>query len=172
MVLSNSCCRVPMRTREQERGAKNRRPENLIPTRSPYQLQVTGIDRIWMTMRPAKTCNSLAMVVTLSSSLISPKFSINVSTNSPVFRRYCVSTRSLILFNKIQARSVQPKLISCIFSKIENSTVSTSSTSIVFFLGYSFGSVSSLILYAMSLITIVSLDGITCILLLGTSFAY
>ncbi|CAH1429412.1 unnamed protein product [Lactuca virosa] len=77
-----------------------------------------------MTMRPAKTCNNLAMAVPLSSSLMSPKVSINVSINSSVFRRYCVSTRSLILLNKTPARSAQaqPKLISCIFSKIDNST--------------------------------------------------
>nr|KAJ0185963.1 hypothetical protein LSAT_V11C900494760 [Lactuca sativa] len=77
-----------------------------------------------MTMRPAKTCNNLAMAAPLSSSLMSPKVSINVSINSSVFRRYCVSTRSLILLNKTPARSpqAQPKLISCIFSKIDNST--------------------------------------------------
>lgn len=87
-------------------------------------------DRIWMMMMlPAKTCNNLAMTIPLSSSIISPKASGTVSSNPYVSRRHCsFTTRSLILLNRISSKSVQPKLINCIFSKLDQSAVSMSST--------------------------------------------
>ncbi|KVI02197.1 Cyclophilin-like peptidyl-prolyl cis-trans isomerase domain-containing protein [Cynara cardunculus var. scolymus] len=75
-----------------------------------------------MMISPAKTCNNLAMAVSLSSSISSPKVSINVAVNPSASRRYCVSTRSMILFSRSPARSLQRKLISCIFSKLEHLT--------------------------------------------------
>ncbi|XP_071730166.1 peptidyl-prolyl cis-trans isomerase CYP37, chloroplastic-like [Rutidosis leptorrhynchoides] len=55
------------------------------------------------------------------SAIISPKFSTNVSISPSVSRRYCISTRSLFLLNRSPPKSLQPKLISCIFSKSNQS---------------------------------------------------
>ncbi|KAK9077515.1 hypothetical protein SSX86_005852 [Deinandra increscens subsp. villosa] len=76
-----------------------------------------------MILLPAKTCNNLAMAAPLSSSIISPKLSVNVSVNLSVFRRNSASTiRSLFLLNRSPPKSFHPKLISCILSKLEHQT--------------------------------------------------
>ncbi|KAJ0774287.1 hypothetical protein HanOQP8_Chr03g0109791 [Helianthus annuus] len=75
-------------------------------------------------MLPAKTCNNLAMAVPLSSPIISPKPSINISINTSVSRRYCALTpRSFIPLNRTATKSFQSKLVSCILSKLEPPTV-------------------------------------------------
>ncbi|KAJ9551311.1 hypothetical protein OSB04_015356 [Centaurea solstitialis] len=64
---------------------------------------------------------SMAVSLSSSSLIISPKLSINVTFNPSVSRRHCrLSPRSMILLTR--SSSFQRKLNSCIFSKLEHST--------------------------------------------------